>query len=660
MKKRLVVVSLFTFALLSLLIAQYFKIQVVDGKRWTKLALSQHECVVKEPFRRGTFFSNRADDQETVAPTKLVYDVTKYHLFIDPMALPLLQKEVICDKLATFVDVDDREKFSQAFYKHSRSRKIATWLDRNQKEAILSWWRPFARSEKIVKNALFFVADYKRSYPYGKLLGQVLHTIREMKNETTGQAIPTGGLEAKFHTLLTGKEGRRLLVRSPLNRLETNQVIEKAENGADIILTIDHTIQAICEDELEKGVAAAQAKGGWAIVLEPHTGEVLALAHTPFFHPENYKQFYNDPNNLDVVKAKGVTDAYEVGSIMKPISIATYLKANEILKEEGKRPLFTPEEKIETTRTLFPGRGRKPLKDGTSHRYLNMYMALQRSSNIYPALLMERLLNQLGPQWYRSTLQETFGFGTITKIELPAEASGFLPTPNHHYTSGAPEWSLSTPYSLCRGYNLMATGIQMVRAYAVFANGGVLIEPTLVRQVVKNGQVILDNHLKKRAHRFRPVLSQEIVTEITRGLKYVTRSGGTGYRARIYGYTVAGKSGTAEQVENGAYNTNKHLASFIGFTPANLDPATPPRFVLLVSLDEPKAMRLPDGSKNHMGGRCAAPIFAAIAERTLSYLGVAPDDPFGYPYKDPRFDAHRADWLKQTNALKQLYDNWNG
>ena len=237
----------------------------------------------------------------------------------------------------------------------SRSRHIAMWLDREMKESILKWWIPYAKQRKIACNALYFVTDYRRSYPFGRLMGQVLHTIRDLKDETTLEGVPTGGLEAYFNDYLKGKQGRRKLLRSPLNHLEIDKVIDQPQNGADIYLTINHCIQAIVEEELEKGVVGSSAKGGWAVMMDPATGEILALAQYPFFDPTNYREFFNDPEKIENSKVKAVTDAFEIGSIMKPITIAIGLKANEDLKKQGKNILFRPIDKIDGMRTIFPG-----------------------------------------------------------------------------------------------------------------------------------------------------------------------------------------------------------------------------------------------------------------------------------------------------------------
>lgn len=668
-KKRIVIIALGIFFLFSLLIVQYFKIQILEGEHWTKVALSQHELIVKEPYRRGSFFSNTSLKLgHPEKPQPLVFDVTKFHLFIDPLSIPKELKLKIAEKLALFVE-GETKSFVQELDKKSRSRKLAMWLDRKVKEEIESWWIPFAKSKKIAKNAIFFMTDYQRCYPFGKLLGQVLHTIRECKDEKTQAALPTGGLEAYFNDYLNGKCGKRKLLRSPLNSLEADLVIEAPENGSDIYLTINHYIQAIAEEEIERGVKAIHAKGGWAVMMDPFTGEILALAQYPFFDPTHYKEYFNDPEKIEYTKVKAITDAFELGSIMKPISLAIGLQANSELQKRGEPCLFDPHAKMDTLRSHFPGRG-KPLKDiPRPHKALNMNMALQKSSNVYMAEVIDRVVNRLGNAWYRKELIETFGFGKKTGVELPAEASGLVPTPGKKHPNGALEWSLPTPVSLSIGHNILATSLQMVRSFAILANGGHFVKPTLIKKIVRGDEekVILDNTNRVLGPQ---VISRAATKEIVHAMKFATKPGGTGKLADVYGYTEAGKTGTAEKIVDGAYCKGKHISSFIGFAPANLQESQTaqenqkpkpivPRFVLLVSIDDPEPIILEGGIKAYFGGGCAAPVFREIAARTLEYFGTPMDDPYGFPSGDPRYNGEKADWNRETKELKMLYESWN-
>ena len=660
-RKRLVIVAFVIFALFSLLIAQFYRIQIIEGDKWTREAGRQHYFIVKEPFHRGRFISNTTIKRgHPEIPQSFVVDIQKFHLYIDPDSIPEENRDQISDKLMSMLDLslEETRQFREQFDRKSRSRKLAMWLEADDREAILEWWNPYAREYGIPRNAVFFISDYQRSYPFGKLLGQVLHTIQNAKDENTHQAVPTGGLELYFDHFLQGRQGKRRLMRSPRNSLEMGEVIALPEHGADIYLTINHCLQAIAEEEIEKGVKKSKAKGGWAVMMDPRTGEILAMAQYPFFYPPDYQHYFNDASMIEHTKIKAITDASEPGSVVKPFTLATALYANEVLKQKGEKPLFDPLEKVATSNGRFPGRS-KSLTDTHLHNYLNMEMALQKSANIYMARLVEKIINRFGNDWYRNILLEKYGFGVKTNIELPSETKGVLPTPGKKHPNGALEWSTSTPFSLAIGYNLQLNTLQLLRAHSILANGGFLVEPTIVRKILKSKpdgtqEVLLDNTLPERTESFPRVLSPEIVKQVVNAMKYTTKPGGTARRADVWGYTEAGKTSTSKKSINGIYSETAYHAKFIGFTPVNN-----PALVLIVSLDEPEYGFIPGVGKNHHGGTCAAPVFREIAKRSLEYLGVPPDDPFGYPIGDPRFDAKKADWMPETRRLQEMYEKWN-
>ena len=657
-QRRLCVVAIIVFSLFSFLIIQFYKLQVVEGKKWEKKANLQHITYVKQPCKRGIFFTNNSLKKNSIEDKPVVVDIPKFHLFADPDSIPLEYKDEVIEvisKTYSITEDEGKEKLKKHIYKKSRSRKLLTWLSKENKELLVKWWKPFAKKHKIASNALFFVQDYKRSYPYGKFLGQVLHTVREDRDVLTNQAIPTGGLELEFHDLLKGEEGKRRLLRSPKFSLDRDEMVKVPIDGADIYLTINDVIQAIAEEEIEKAVKYADAKGGWAVVMDPNTGEVLALAQYPFFYPSEYRKFYSDPGLIEHTKVKALTDCHEPGSIFKPISLAIALKANQELKLLNSGPLFDPEEKVHLRKVKFPGRS-KPIKDVATSDYLNMWLALQKSSNIYISDIIQRVVDIFGEGWYRDQLSEVFGFGKKTGIELPAESSGFLPTPGAYYSNGRPEWSVPTPMCLAIGYNLLANSFQMLRAFSVIANGGYLVSPTLVKKVVKTDMVgkkrILYSGEENRKK--RQVLSHDITETVISAMKFVTKPGGSAFRADVPGFTEAGKTSTSEKIIGGTYAKNVHYSSFVGFAPAK-----GARIVVCVGIDEPEFRFLPGVGRTHYGGKCAAPVFKEIAKKTLQYLGVEPDDPYGYPKGDPRYNAEMADMNKEVSDLKELFKKWH-
>ncbi|KPK32800.1 MAG: hypothetical protein AMS24_03120 [Chlamydiae bacterium SM23_39] len=633
--KRVGILIVFLFSLFSILIIKFYKIQIIEGEKWIKNAKTQHGCTLIEQFMRGRIYSSKNDQP-------LALDVLKFHLFIDPLSIPIEKKRELALKLSAFFDLSIKKKnrVLAEFYKKSRSRKIFKWIDPEKKEKIEKWWHFYFKEKKIDKNAIYFVKDYKRVHPFGKLLGQVLSTVQEEKNKDF-QSIPIGGLEYYFNSYLKGKLGYKKIIRSSRNSFKSGDIIQNPENGADIYLTIDQYIQAIVEEELEKGIKKAEAKGGWAVMMDPKTGEILALAQYPFFDLDRYADYFN--NNPEHTQLKAVSYSFEPGSIFKPINLAICFYANEELVKKGKKAIFSPIEKIDTSKGDFPGR-RKPLKDGRVHKFLNMYQAIQKSSNVYMGKLIERMIENMGEDWYKNMLEEFFNFGKKSDIELPSQNCGLVPTPGKVYSNGKLEWSKGTPYSLAIGHNILVNSIQILRAYSIIANYGVDVYPTILKKIVKkdkNGReiTIFKNNRKKKR-----VFQENNIAQIINAMKFTTKKGGTALRGDIKKYTEAGKTGTSEKIIDGRYSDKYYISSFVGFSPAY-----DAKFVLLVVIDEPKKKYIPNVGKGWFGGACAAPIFRKIGQRTLEYLGVEPDD----------ISQEKKDWEEEVFRMNHLYKLWN-
>lgn len=646
-RRSLFYVSFFVLLLFSLLIFQFFKVQILEHEKWTREANKQHQVMVTEPGGRGVFYSNTALKKgHPEGLQSLVVDVAKFHLFIDPSSFPERVRPEFVKDLSQLMHLsqEEKEKVSEQLEKKSRSRKLKMWLSQEEKNRILQFWDGFAKKHKLPRNAIYFVQDFKRSYPYGGLLGQVLHTVREESDAKVKRTVATGGLELHFNDRLEGKEGKKLLLRSPRHPLDTGQVLSLPEKGADVYLTVNHYIQAIAEEEIAKAVQKAGAKRGWAVMMHPRTGEIYALAQYPSFEPSEYARYFEkQPDDMQV---KAITDPYEPGSTMKPITLAICLKANAELKKQGKPPLFSPDEKVNTSSGKFPGRS-KPISDLHPHHFLNMDLALQKSSNVYMARMIQRVIETMGEKWYRSCLHDLFGFGKKTGLELPGESIGLLPTPGKKHPSGALEWSMPTPFSLAFGHNILVSSVQMLKSYAVLANGGFDVQPTLVRKVVKTHpdgrEEILLDHRFLEAHDEAPrLLEPDIADRVIRSMKFVTKPGGTASRGDVPGYTEAGKTATTEKIVGGVYSKKDHIATFVGFAPAKNA-----QFVLLIAIDDPEFKYIPGIGKNQHGGNCAAPAFREISLRTLQYLGIEPDDP------------QNSDWARETRELKELYQQWN-
>lgn len=638
-RRRLMLLACFFLSLFALLIAQYFRLQILEGELWQQKADRQHFFTVEVPAQRGLLYGSTASAIHPVQSVPLVVNVRLYHLHADPQAVPKELKHKLKAALTAYFSLmGEREAFLAAqLLRRSRSRRLGITLEPQERQRFEEWWRQEAALLGLPRHVLFLVPGWCRRHPCGSLLGQLMHTVRYDPG-ATALALPTGGAELAFDPLLRGRHGRKRLMRSPHHTFETGEPLAPARDGADIHLTIDPYIQAIVEEELAHGVQRSGARAATAVMMNPANGAILALGQVPAFHPDQYAQYFNAPESSDVATIKAISEAREPGSVMKPLTVALALVANEQMGEQHRPPLFLPQEKFATASGVFPGRSR-PLQDTTLHRYLNMYMAIRKSSNIYMGRLMERLLDTFGPKWYREQLTSLFGLGIKTGIELPGESGGFVPFPGALYADGKLAWSKSTPFSLAIGYNLQATALQLVRAYAVLANGGYLVQPTLLHRKEDGRQRVIET------------LN---VAEVVNAMKFVTKTGGSASRADIFGYTEAGKSSTAKKIVNGVYSETLYSSSFIGFAPAHKA-----AFVLLVTVDEPAYGFLAGFGKNHHGGNCAGAIFKAIGRRVLPYLGIASDDPHGYPRGDPRRADATPDWHLETQQLQELYERWN-
>lgn len=642
------------------LIFQFFRLQVVEQEKWVRRARLQHYFFIKEPYRRGILYANSSFAPDPSKRIPLTVDVPLFHLYVDSLAIPREVRGEIVEAILSRLSpsLNETKKLMAELKRHSRSRRLISWLTEEQKAHFLSWWRPWAKQHKLASNALFFVSDFRRIHPMGPLLGQVIHTIRERRDEISGKAYPTGGLELSLNSYLEGTIGLRRLMRSPRNNMDTGEVIRDPIHGCHVELTTDPVIQAILEEELEKAVQERQAKGGWGVLVDPWNGHVLALGQYPFFLPDKYQSFFNQAERADRTKVKAAFDANEPGSPMKAITCSIALKANKECKIKGHPLVFQPFAKMPVSSGSFPGRS-KPIKDVTLNHFMNMYMAVQRSSNIYFATVAGKIAERMGPAWYRQQLVDCFGFGTKTGVELIGESNGVVPRIGALTANKKLEWSKATPYSLGMGYNIQATTLQMVRAFSIIATRGIRPELTLVKKVWRDGkngkeEVLVDNTTSRRVLSFPRVLDSDIAEEVVRAMKFVSKPGGSASRADIYGYSECGKTGTTLKLIRGAYSTSAHLASFIGFAPASK-----PRFVLALVIDEAKPGFIPGYGFNHRGGTAAAPIFREVGKRVLEYLKEPMDDPYGFAPKDPRRDSSKADWAKETEALNALHKAWN-
>jgi cell division protein FtsI (penicillin-binding protein 3) len=435
------------------------------------------------------------------------------------------------------------------------------------------------RLDRLSVKGIGVVMEGRRFYPKGPLLAHVLGFAG-----MDGEGLE--GVEYRYETYLRGEKQMMVLQLDAFrNTVFPKNLAEKSPvSGHQLALTIDEVVQYIVEKELEAAISQAQAKSGSVIVLDPQSGAVLAMAVSPAF----------DPNALSVLK-KGrlqntaITDAYEPGSTMKAMIAAAAL-------EEGA---------MKPTTMVFGEHGRMTVANTVIHDHeklgwVSFAQVIEKSSNIGAAKTGMALGGQ---RLYRYL--EAFGFGQRTEIDLPGEGVGLVKNPK--------AWGRRSIASISMGQEIGVTPIQMVSAFAALANEGILMKPYVVSEIRD-----ADGHLLKRVapQIKRRVISPDTARSVTKILEGVVTHG-TGTRAAIPGFRVAGKTGTAQQIDLNThrYSSSRFVTSFVGYVPADN-----PRLAMIVIIDGPK-------DRKASGGSLAAPVFSSIGEQVLSYLNVSTDRP---------------------------------
>jgi cell division protein FtsI (penicillin-binding protein 3) len=429
-----------------------------------------------------------------------------------------------------------------------------------------------ASLQRLKLSGFGFYPEEKRSYPQRSVAAQVLGYVG-----IDGDGL--SGLELGFDRELAGRAGKETIVKDPSGRVIDVQQERPETPGRDVFLTLDHSIQANAEEVLRQTVRKWHAKSASAIVLDPRTGAVLAMAVQPGF---DANRFPSAPRDLQ--RNRTVTDTYEPGSTFKLITVGAALSER----------LVSP-----STRFTLPyslNVADRVIHDAEERGTVNYSVAqiLAHSSNIGAIELAEMLGRARLSKWISK-----FGFGRVTGIDFPGESPGIVLPPE--------KWSGSTIGNVPIGQGIAVTPVQMAAAYAAVANGGIWSRPHLVDHVAGGGRPSLYR---------RRLVSPRIANELMLMLKDVVAEG-TGQYAAMPGYQVAGKTGTAQKPDShGGYATGRYVASFVGIVPASR-----PRFVVLVTVDEPQGAI--------WGGVVAAPAFQQIARFDLQYLEVPPDAPTG-------------------------------
>ena len=529
----------FTLAFLATL-GRAVWLQAVHAQPLDRLARGQHHATIELPAARGSILDRNGVELAIGKHAITVYANPRH--VADPRAT------AIAAGRALRIDPD---------------RLYGKLADRSRGFVYLARKADPKRAETLRAlelTGLGFYPEERRVYPQGPVAAHVLG-FAGMDNRGLS------GLELALDRTLRGRNGRRTVVRDPFGR--TLEVLSSvpAEEGKSVRLTLEDTLQANAQSVLLRTVRRWGAKAATAVVLDPTSGEILAMATEPSFDANRFPD-----TGRDIQRNRAVTDTYEPGSTLKVVTVAGALS-------EG---LVTPS----TPFTLPP---RIQVADRVIHEAHRDYTErmtvaeiLSRSSNVGTITLAEQLGRNRLERWLAR-----FGFGKRTGIDFPGETRGILPS----------YWSGSTIGTLPIGHGIAVTPVQMAAAYAAVANGGVWLQPSLVAD---------------RPPERRRVISRRVADQLMSMLRDVVIEG-TGTEAEVEGYQVAGKTGTAAKPDpGGGYSHSRYVASFVGVVPASA-----PKLVVLVTVDEPRGAI--------WGGVVAAPAFQEIARFALQYLEIAPD-----------------------------------
>ena len=542
------------FTLIVLEIRLYY-IQVVSHRHYRRMADKQSFSVRQTDFKRGTIYDRNGKELAIEFEVSSVY------------AIPSLisHPEKTAKKLAPLLHVSEKTIYSKLHTSNS-----FVWLKRKIGTEIAE------KIEGLHLKGIKLINEGKRFYPENELASQVIG-LAGLDNQGLS------GIENSFDRTLRRKTKKTIARKDGFGRevIAADTAYQTEVSGCGVVTTIDRVIQYIVEVELRKAYDKTKAKLATIIVQDCKTGEIIALANFPSFNGNSYS-----PEKYKYLKNPAISSIFEPGSTFKPIVAAALLEENLVTLEDR----FYCEEGM----YLFNG---LPIRDHESEGWLTFVQVLEKSSNIGMAKAGQLLGKDKLYQCARD-----FGFGNFTGIRLPGETPGILKNPK--------DWSEISLSRLSFGQGIGVTAIQLVCAFSCLANGGVLMEPMIVNRIVDRSEKVVKEFQPCPVRR---VISYKTAKTLTNILCGIVKSG-TGKEARIMGYKVAGKTGTAQKFDpaTGKYSDTNYIASFIGYLPAEQ-----PKVTILVILDEPQGF--------YWGGSVAAPVFARVGLRIMRYLGIPPD-----------------------------------
>ena len=577
-KKRLIILLFVTSIIMFLLIFRIGWIQIVNGERFRQLAQIQQTRDIPIPAKRGTILDRKGKELAISASTSTVWarpaEVNKSGKIDETVS-----------KLSEILGRDKDELKSKLTSGNVGLIKIEKWIEKNQADAI--------RMAKL--EGIWIAEDNKRYYPFGNFAAHVL-------GHTTDDNQGLVGIELEYDKYLSGLPGRWIKSTDASGKqlsYGTEKYFE-AENGLNIVLTIDEAIQHFAEKALDEALAQTKAKRVFAIVMQPKTGDVLAMVVKPDFDPNNaripmdqsklreYESMDNKAKQIlwnDMWRNPLINDTYEPGSTFKLITSAAGLEEGIV---EPSSPFYCSGYIVVSGQRIKCWRHYRP------HGSQTFTEAVQNSCN--PVFI--EVGQRLGVEKYYNYIN-AFGFMDKTGIDLPGEGNAIVQS---RQNVGPVELA-----TIAFGHGISVTPMQLITAISAIGNDGKLMKPRIVKELVDDSGNII--------HRYEPKLVRQVISEKTAGeLRLIMESvvtDGSGKSAYIPGYRIGGKTGTADKIENGRYASGKVYSSFIA-----LAPIEDPELAVLVIVDEPQGV--------HFGSLTAAPAVHSILTDTLRYLDIEP------------------------------------
>ncbi|MGQ0678066.1 MAG: peptidoglycan D,D-transpeptidase FtsI family protein [Actinomycetota bacterium] len=531
-----------------------FYLQVLDANHLSSLAAEQRLRTIALPAERGSILA--ADGTELAISLAMKSVFASPRIVADPRGAAAA--------LAPVLNLDPAELESK-LSKDTGFTFLARWIDPVLAEQV----------EALDIEGISLMSEAKRFYPSGSLASQVVGYVGD---EHTG----LGGLEQRYDDVLQGKPGQRVMERDPLGRpiASGESRLDEPVKGRDLLLTIDRQIQHEAEAALQRALQNWHAKGGSVIVMDPRTGDILAMANAPTFDANRLT-----PADAEFRKNRAVTDIYEPGSVSKLVTAAAALETG----------VTSPGEPMRVADTLKIGA--KTFKDSHQHpvQTLSFAEVIQTSSNVGTIKVAERL----GKASLHDYLTR-FGYGQKSGLNFPGESSGMLSKPEN--------WWATSLGTISIGQGVAVTPLQMAKAYAAVANGGMEAKPRLVKATVDSSGKLHPIPLEA-PRRVIQRSTAETLNEILIGVTEGDR--GTGKTAAISGYRVAGKTGTAQKPKDGSAGYSGYVASFMGYAPAD-----DPKLVVAVILDDPTPF---------LAGSTAAVTFKEVMQFSLRRAGATPN-----------------------------------